>query len=140
MQVVDAEVPKGKRPVAPLYFQRTRRANLFGILQRADEGMSMAQMLADGGAVDDTWLGYKGRRVVPGPELRRGRKNLYDVVHHTCVEGLRKNPSFTGVLSTLVCLHFLGERAVPSAAHWRTESPYASPGWVLLSALCLHLL
>lgn len=101
MQAADAEMPKGKAPIVPLYVTRTGRGSLFDIMQRADAGKTTAEIVAAGGAADDTWLGHKGRRVVQGPELRRGRRNLYDVVHHTCVEGLQKNPGFTGVLNML---------------------------------------
>lgn len=94
-------MPKGKRPVEPVFFARTCRKDLFGVLQRADADKAPAEAGGTGAAVDDTWLSYKGRRVVPGPELRRGRSNLYDVVHHTCVEGLKKNPHFTGALLLL---------------------------------------
>ena len=96
LQAVDAEAPPGKAPTQPLYLARTGRASLFPILQRA-HGAGAAD---DGaGALDDVWLAHKGRRVVPGPELRRGRKNLFDLVHHTCVEGLKNNPHFTGAAS-----------------------------------------
>ena len=36
-----------------------------------------------------------------GPEVRRGRKNLFDVVQHKCVEGLQQNPHFTGACQIL---------------------------------------
>lgn len=110
MQAADAEMPKGKAPIVPLYVTRTGRGNLFGIMQRADEGKTTAEIVAAGGAADDVWLGYKGRRVVPGPELRRGRRNLYDVVHHTCVEGLQANPGFTGA-------HIMHLGALPWRGH-----------------------
>jgi hypothetical protein len=101
-QVVDAEVPKGKAAVEPLCLARTRRASLFPLLQREYAAVTdMAASTVQEGALDDVWLAYRGRRVVPGPELRRGRKGLYDVVHHTCVEGLKKNPRFTGACRAL---------------------------------------
>lgn len=100
MQVAAAEAPLGKAAVQPLYFARTDRTDLSNILQQhftapPDPASGSAASTAPG-KLDDTWLAHRGRRIVPGPELRRGRKNLYDVVHHTCVEGLRKNPHFTG--------------------------------------------
>ena len=96
VQAAAAEVPPGKAAVPPLYYARTNRTDLSGILQQHFTTPAAAQDAAAAGKLDDTWLAYRGRRVVPGPELRRGRKNLHDVVHHTCVEGLRKNPHFTG--------------------------------------------
>jgi hypothetical protein len=97
VQVAMAEASAGKAAVVPLYVSRTGRTGLFDILRRDDSGKHVSEIVACGGAADDIWLSYRGRRVVPGPELRRGRKNLYDVIHNTCVEGLRKNPHFTGM-------------------------------------------
>jgi hypothetical protein len=99
MQVAMEETSPGKAAIVPLYVARIGRTGLFGILQQDDSGKSTAEVVACGGAADDTWLSYRGRRVVPGPELRRGRRNLYDVIHNTCVEGLKENPRFTGMPS-----------------------------------------
>lgn len=101
MQAINAEMPPGKAPVVPKPGESAARNGLFDIMQRTDENKTFQQLLKEGKAEGDEWLSYKGRRVCPGPEVRRGRKNLYDVVHHTCVEGLEKNPHFTGALSAI---------------------------------------
>ena len=96
---MNAEVPVGKAAVYPKPGDPWRK-DLFDVMQRVDEHKTFEQMKAENKIQGDVWLGYRGRRVPPGPELRRGRKNLYDVVHHMCVEGLKKNPHFTGAHRT----------------------------------------
>lgn len=75
------------------------RVNFFEIIQRMDEMATESVLKAQGKAEGDAWLGYRGRRVPPGPEMRRGRKSLFDVMRHSCAEDLVKNPHFTGANS-----------------------------------------
>jgi hypothetical protein len=96
IQVVDAELPKGKAACA-----RVCKQDLFEVLQRKDECKTVPELISEGKAEGDEWLSHRGRRVVPGPEMRRGRKNLFDVVHHTCAEGLQQDPTFTGAACRL---------------------------------------
>ena len=95
MQAVNAELPVGKAAVNPKPGDQWR-PDLFDVMQGRDAFKTVAQLVAENKTQGDVWLGYRGRRVPPGPELRRGRRNLFDVIHHTCVEGLRKNPNLTG--------------------------------------------
>eukprot|EP00892_Ulva_mutabilis_P012117 jgi/Ulvmu1/9278/UM050_0027.1 len=92
-KALDREMPKGKstRP------QETKgRVNFVEIIQRMDEMATESVLKAQGKADGDAWLGYRGRKVPPGPEMRRGRKSLFDVLRHSCAEDLVKNPHFTG--------------------------------------------
>ena len=82
-----------KVPLAPVATPSPTRHVL---AEQVDEHKTVLQLISEGKATGDAWLSHAGRRVVPGPELRRGRKNLFDVVHHTCAEGLRQHPTFTG--------------------------------------------
>jgi hypothetical protein len=89
-------MPKGKALAPCAAAERMAARDFFDIIHRVDENTTLPELERRGKTKGDIWLAYRGRRVVPGPELRRGRKNLYDVVHHTCVEGLKENPNFTG--------------------------------------------
>lgn len=87
-------MPKGKstKPQAV-----KGRIDFFEIIQRRDEMASESELKARGKADGDAWLSYRGRKVPPGPEMRRGRKSLFDVMRHSCAEDLLKNPKFTGL-------------------------------------------
>lgn len=93
-------MPKGKstRPQ-----QVKGRVKFFEIIQRMDEMASESVLKAEGKAEGDAWLGYRGRKVPPGPEMRRGRKSLFDVMRHSCAEDLVTNPGFTGKNSAQWC-------------------------------------
>lgn len=92
-QAVDREMPKGKSTKAQ---KVNGRVEFFEIIQRMDEMATESELKAKGKADGDAWLGYRGRKVPPGPEMRRGRKSLFDVMRHSCAEDLMENPTFTG--------------------------------------------
>lgn len=87
-------MPKGKSTKA---HETNGRVEFFEIIQRMDEMANESDLKAQGKADGDAWLGYRGRKVPPGPEMRRGRKSLFDVMRHSCAEDLHKNPTFTGI-------------------------------------------
>lgn len=87
-------MPKGK---STKQHKTKGRVEFFEIIQRVDEMAHQSQLKAQGKADGDAWLGYRGRKVPPGPEMRRGRQSLFDVMRHSCAEDLRENPTFTGI-------------------------------------------